>query len=104
MLQKTVLDGKNEKGRIMMKRFGLKKVFSIAIIIAFLLGTNLMGSTAAENRIFNDMPHTGNVFADMEKQIDYFKEDGNIRNDIAVRALKLHISGVRSFSKTRTDG
>ena len=87
------------QGRNMMKRFGLKKVFSIAIIIAFLLGTNQMSSTAAENRIFNDMPHTGNVFADMEKQIDYFKEDGNIRNDIAVRTLKMHISGVALFQK-----
>ncbi|WHY87478.1 M28 family peptidase [Neobacillus novalis] len=83
-----------------MKRFGLKKVFSIAIIIAFLLGTNLMGdATAAGNRIFNDMPHTGNVFADMEKQIDYFKEDGDIRDDITVRSLKMHLSGVNLFQK-----
>lgn len=82
-----------------MKRFGLKKGFVMAIIMALLLGTNLMGSYAAENRTFNDMPHTGNVFADMEKQIDYFKEDGNIKSDIAVRTLKMHISGVALFQK-----
>ncbi|WP_066070193.1 M28 family peptidase [Neobacillus soli] len=83
-----------------MKRFGLKKVFSIAIIIAFLLGTNLMGdATAASNRIFNDMPHTGDVFADIEKQIDYFREDGDIRDDITVRTLKMHLSGVNLFQK-----
>ena len=58
-----------------------------------------MGSTAADNRIFNDMPHTGNVFADMEKQIDYFKEDGDIRDEITVRTLKMHISGVNLFQK-----
>ncbi|MFJ7934601.1 M28 family peptidase [Sporosarcina sp. NPDC096371] len=84
-----------------MKRFGLKKVFSTAVILTMLLGANpTAGSASADDRIFNDMPNTGNVFADMATQINYFKDDGDIQNESTVRALKMHLSAVNQFQKT----
>lgn len=58
-----------------------------------------MEGIAAEVNSFNDMPKTGNVFTDMDTQIDQFKDDEDIQDESAVHTLKLHLNAVEHFQK-----
>lgn len=82
-----------------MKNFNLMKILFMTIIISLLLGTNPMGGVASPDSNFNDMPSTGNVFNDMDTQIDQFIDSDDIQDESTARALKLHLKAVKHFQK-----
>lgn len=84
-------------------RYNLTKFLSITLFLLFMLGAGTITGFAAqdegnESEDFDDLPGTGNVFTDMEEQIDQFEEDEDIQDEDAARTLKLHVKAVEHFA------
>src|SRR5699024_3853811 len=90
-------------------KFQLQKISSMAIILLLLVGVGPMTGFALQGNDdgaeeFDDLPKTGNVFTDMETQINQFKDEEAIQDEDTAETLKMHVTAIKQFQQAgKTD-